>query len=63
MSESEQNFIENGFLLLPISNHYTQRNVLSNGRWYIILEIIDRHMLTLYIKTMFEIFRNYFMYV
>lgn len=63
MSESEQNFIENGFPLLPISNHYTQRNVLSNGRWHIILEIIDRHMLTLYIKTTFEIFRNYFMYI
>lgn len=63
MCASEQNFIENGFPLSPITNHYTQRNMLSNSRWHIILEITDQHMFTLYIKTMFEIFRNYFMYV
>jgi len=56
MYASEKNFIENGFPLSPITNHCTQRNVLSNSRWHIILEISEQHMFTFYIKTMLEIF-------
>lgn len=63
MSASEQTLVENGFPLSPITNHYTQRNLLSNSRWHITLEITDQHMFTLFIKTVFEIARSYFMYV
>lgn len=62
MSASKENFTENVCSLSPLTNHHTQRNMLSNSRWCIILEITDQHMFTSDIKAVLETARNYFMY-